>query len=161
MEFTLQRVPPPHPNPRRHLWKEGGYQDWRRENERIDNQTMQREWLAEQVAKTQPGELFLLIDQLFISQLLDSLFGLETAQLKKGLARNPRHFVALFNAFNRFKRDSMNSADFKNYLQRQKEREQMRKGKRGLSEETKRLLDEYLGLRPPQTTEETVKASQA
>jgi hypothetical protein len=90
-------------------WHYGGYEDWKRENQRIDNQAMQREWLAEQFADSQPGELFTFIDQLFVSQLMDSLFGLDTAEMKTALGRNPRHFVALFNAFNRFKRQATDS----------------------------------------------------
>ena len=130
-----------------HHWKEGGYQDWRRENERIDNQAMQREWLTEQIAKTQPGELFVLIDQLFVSQLLDSLFGLDTAQMKQGLAGNPRHFIALFNAFNRYKRQAMDTPEFQEFLRRQKERKNRKK--RGLSPEVLREIEEILGIRRP------------
>ena len=128
-------------------WKEGGYQNWRRENERIENLAMQREWLSEQIAKTQPGELFALIDQLFVSQLMDSLFGLDTAQMKQGLAGNPRHFIALFNAFNRYKRQAMDTPEFADFLRRQKERKDRKK--RGLSPEVLREIEEILGIRKP------------
>jgi len=131
-----------------HLWKKGGYQDWRRENERIQTQIMHREWLTEQVAQTKPGELFILIDQLFVTQLLDSLFGLDTGLMKQGLAASPRHFISLFSAYNRFKRDAMNTEPFRAFLQR--ERERTRAGKRGLSHEAMRIIDEAFGLRPRQ-----------
>jgi hypothetical protein len=123
-----------------HLWKEGGYQDWRRENERIQGQVMQREWLNEQVAQTKPGELFLLIDQLFVTQLLDSLFGLDTGLMKKGLAASPRHYISLFSAYNRFKRHAMNSDEFRAFLERQRK---IKQGA-GLTDEARQLVMDQL-----------------
>ena len=120
-----------------HKWKDGGYQDWRRENERIQIQLMQREWLNEQVAQTKPGELFPLIDHLFVTQVLDSLFGLDTATIKNGLAAGPRHFISLFSAYNRFKRDS--------FLQQGREKN------RGRAPTTRELY-QSVGLRPPDQT---------
>ena len=105
-----------------HNWKVGGYQDWRRETERLDNQSIQREWLAEQAAHAQPGDLFPILDQLLASQMLDSLFGLDTVTLKQGLAAKPRDYIALANALSRLKRDAMNVPAFQQFLEKERKR---------------------------------------
>src|SRR5688572_5008413 len=67
-------------------WKQGGHQDWLREQERFENRAALREWLGDQIEKSPPGEVLILLDQLYASQLLEALFGLDIAMLKKSLA---------------------------------------------------------------------------
>src|SRR5688572_25916001 len=72
-----------------HNWKQGGFQDWLREQERLDNQQVEREWIADLARQTAPGEINQLSLQLFSSQIMDTLFGMDTFMLKQGLAANP------------------------------------------------------------------------
>lgn len=92
-----------------YLWARGPYKDWKFETERLANQALQRKWLLDLTTKSNPEDFFPLIDQLIITQLLDGLFGLDTVTLKEGLANNPRHFVALLNAYRRLKRDGLSN----------------------------------------------------
>jgi hypothetical protein len=88
-----------------HNWQRGGYQDWVRANERLETQTAHREWLLDHVTHVKSDEFFPLMDQLFVTEFLDSIFALDTAALRQRLASSPRDFIALFNAYRRLKRD--------------------------------------------------------
>lgn len=105
-----------------HNWRKGGYQDWLHESDRLDRQALRREWLAEHAPDAQPAELFPILDQLCASQMLDTLFGLDTASLKRALATRPRDYIALLNALSRFKRDAMKTPAFQKFLEEEKQR---------------------------------------
>ena len=72
-----------------HNWHKAGFQDWLREQERIENQTAQREWLGDIITQSERGDLHHCIYTLFASQIMDSLFGINTGKLKEGLAARP------------------------------------------------------------------------
>lgn len=109
-----------------HNWHKGGYQDWLREQERVENQSVQREWLGDVIARSEPGDLHHCIYTLFASQIMDSLFGINTARLKEGLAARPRDYVALMNGFNRLDKQLTVAPDFQDFLKRNRERKETR-----------------------------------
>ena len=88
-----------------HNWQRGGYQDWLHQTERLATHKLQRECLLDCVADVKSDELLPLIDQLFITEFLDSVLNLDTTALKQRLSNSPRDFIALFNAYRRLKRD--------------------------------------------------------
>jgi hypothetical protein len=113
-----------------HNWHHGGFQDWLREQERIENQSAQREWLDDIITQSQPGDLHHCIYSLFASQIMDSLFGMDTAKLKTGLAAKPRDYIALMNGFRRLDKQLTDAPEFQEFLNRQRE---PKNGKHGLS----------------------------
>jgi hypothetical protein len=105
-----------------HNWHKGGFQDWLREQERIENQSAQREWLGDIITQSQPGDLHQCIYTLFASQIMDSLFGINTASLKDGLAKRPRDYIALMNGFRRMDEQLTLAPEFQAFLKRKRER---------------------------------------
>ena len=106
-----------------HNWKQGGFQDWLREQERLDNQHVEREWIADLARQSAPGEINQLSLQLFSSQIMDTLFGMDTFMLKQGLAANPRHYIALLNSVCRMNEQFANSAEYQAFLKQHRERQ--------------------------------------
>ena len=114
-----------------HNWHKGGFRDWLREQERLENQSAQREWLGDIITQSQPGDLHQCIYTLFASQIMDSLFGINTGKLKEGLAARPRDYIALMNGFRRMDKELTTAPEFQDFLKRKRERKQSR----GLSPE--------------------------
>jgi hypothetical protein len=143
-----------------HNWKEGGFQDWRREQERLENQQLQREWITDLIAQTTPGEVNHLSLQLFSAQIMDTLFGLDTRDLKNGLGSNPRHYIALLNSVCRMNEHLADSEEYQAFAKQYRERKNRKKA--GLSDETRRLIMDELRISLPQpATEQSPKPAAA
>lgn len=127
-----------------HNWKDGGFQDWLREQERLENQQLQREWIADLARQTASGEINQLSLQLFSSQIMNTLFGLDTAQLKKGLGSNPRHYIALLNSVCRMHEHFTESEEYEAFVRHYRGRKIPTRER--LTEEERQRIREEMGL---------------
>jgi hypothetical protein len=127
-----------------HNWKDGGFQEWLREQERLENQQLQREWIADLARQSAPGEMNQLSLQLFSCQIMNTLFGMDTTDLKKGLGSNPRHYIALLNSVCRMHEHFMDSEEYQAFIRHYRERKNRKRA--GLTDETCEMMLDRLGI---------------
>ncbi len=79
-------------------WKEGGYQDWLKEQERLDDMRAKREFAVDIVRQGDGAMMAKAAQELAASQVYEALSEFNAESLKTLLREKPENFAQLFQA---------------------------------------------------------------
>lgn len=79
-------------------WSEGGYQDWLREQERLDDMRAKREFAMEIVRENEGSKIHEAGLQIAATQIYEILTDFDVASIKEKLQGDPENFARVVNA---------------------------------------------------------------
>jgi hypothetical protein len=129
-------------------WKHGGYQDWLKAQERLDERDFKHE-LAEQHARTNDPTYHDAGVYLAQLQFFEALHRLDGAELCGLVKQNRKEFIQLLKTFTHFNRYCLQREKFRNDLQRQDKAEQSRNkpANKAITDPTLEIICDQLGLK--------------
>jgi hypothetical protein len=124
-------------------WYHGGFVDWKREQERMEQVRVKREFALDFLKQNEGGTFQEASLQLAAAQLYDMLCEFDARTLKQMVLEKPELYVRMINSLSRLSRGAL---DIETLKQRIRDRlgESAKKG--GLSDETIRKMEEALNL---------------
>lgn len=131
-------------------WKEGGYQDWLAEQQRLEDMKAKREFAFEIVKQNEGSKLHEAGLQLAASQLYEVLSEFDVSALKALLRDNPENYAAVVNSLTKLSAGALDIEKFKENVAEQKRKIEAEIGKvksdGGLTPETIGKIEEALKL---------------
>lgn len=130
-------------------WKDGGYQDWLREQERLDDMRAKREFALEVVKQNEGSKLHEATLQLAASQLYEVISEFDLSHLKKLLTEEPENYSAIVNSLAKLSKSGLEYEKYRESVRSAKEaiQEKLQKTKGGgLAQETIGFIEEKLKL---------------
>jgi len=131
-------------------WKEGGYQDWLTEQERLADMSSKREFALEIVRQNEGSKLHEASLHLAASQIYEALSEFDLSALKDLLAEKPENYAKVVGAISKLNERSLDLEKFKAAVRERDERIQKEldsaKGKGGLTAETIEKIERELKL---------------
>lgn len=131
-------------------WRDGGYQDWLKEQERLADMKHKREFALEIVRQNEGSKLQEATLHLAASQLYDALTDFDIAGLKELLADKPEHFTQVVNSLAKLSKGALDVEKFKDNVRQRKEAIEgalnAAKKAGGLSRETISTIEQELKL---------------
>lgn len=94
-------------------WKDGGYQDWLKEQERLEDMKFKREFALEMAKQNEGSKVAEATVQLAMSQIYDLLTDFDTTALKEAHAQNPKLYVKLLNPLAKLSREVLDYEKFR------------------------------------------------
>jgi hypothetical protein len=129
---------------------EGGFQDWLREQERIEDMTRKREFALEIVAKNEGSKIHEATMQIAASQLYEVLTDFDLTELKTLLKNRPQNYAAIVNSLAKVAKQSLETEKFKQHVRDTRERIErelgIAKDKGGIAPETLERIERELRL---------------
>ncbi len=102
-------------------WKNGGFQDWLKEQERLEDMKAKREFALEIVRQNQGTELHQASLQLAASQAYEALSDFDPEGLKLLLREKPENFVKIINGLSKLSGAALDVEKYKEQIRQRKE----------------------------------------
>lgn len=130
-------------------WRQGGYQDWLENEQRIADMQRNQEFAVKLVEEVGPGKTHEAASMLAASQLYEVLSQFDTKFLKTLLTEAPENYSALVNSLAKLAKHNLESEKFKEDVRRALREEAAEQGtdKGGLDEKTIERIERRLKLR--------------
>jgi len=130
-------------------WKEGGYQEWLREQERLSDMQAKREFAMEVVRQNEGSKLHEATLQLAASQLYEVITDFDLAHLKDLLKAKPENYAAIVNSLAKLSKSGLEYEKYRAAVQAakeaiQKKLESVKDG--GIGDETISFIEQKLAL---------------
>lgn len=127
-------------------WREGGFMDWKRENERLDDMRAKREFALRIVQENEGGKIHEAGLNLAASQIFELLQDFDVSALKERLADNPEEFSKVVSALARISKEALGFEKYRELVAEQKrkitEALSAAKGKGGITPETLQTIEQ-------------------
>ncbi len=130
-------------------WKDGGYQDWLKEQERFEDMKFKREFALELVKQNEGSVVHEAGLQVAASQIYELLTDFDVESLKKALASDPTNYSRVVNAMSKLSDSGLKYERYKAEVRtaREKiEREMTAAKEGGLTPEAVARIQEALNL---------------
>jgi hypothetical protein len=127
-------------------WRDGGYQDWTRQQDRLEDMAAKREFAMEIVKQNQGSQLHEATLHLAASQLYEALTDFDLDYLKVLLAEKPENYAAIVNSLAKLSKGALDQQKYKDLVREQKAKIEAAlgaaKSKGGLTPETLKTIEE-------------------
>lgn len=127
-------------------WKEGGYQDWLSEQERLDDMREKRDFAFEIVKQNEGSKIHEAGLNLAASQIFELLQDFDVKSLKASLAEDPENYSKVVTALARISKEALGFEKFKQVVAEQKKKIEdalnTAKSKGGLTPETLATIEQ-------------------
>lgn len=131
-------------------WRDGGYQDFLKEQSRLDEMQFKREFAMEIVRQNQGSQLQEATLHLAASQLYEALTDYDIGNLKTLLAEKPENYAAIVNSLAKLSKGALEVDKYKAQVREQKEKIEKAlagaRSKGGLTPETLKAIEEAAGM---------------
>lgn len=101
-------------------WKDGGYQDWLREQGRLDDMRMKREFAMQVVKENEGSKIHEAAQQIAASQIYEVLTDLDPASISEKLKGNPEQYARLINALAKLSDEGLKYQRYKDEVAKHK-----------------------------------------
>lgn len=127
-------------------WKDGGFQDWLREQGRLSEMAAKREFALRIVQENEGSSIHEAGLQLAASQIFELLDGIDVPSMKEKLADDPENFSKIVSALARISKEALGFEKFKQVVAEQKRKIEgalaAAKNKGGLTPETLATIEQ-------------------
>ncbi len=127
-------------------WREGGYQDWCKEQSRLDEMAAKREFALEVVKQNQGSQIHEATLHLAASQLYEALTDFDLGNLKTLLAEKPENYAQIVNSLAKLSKGALEMQKYKDLVREQKAKIEAAlgaaKSKGGLTPETLKTIED-------------------
>ena len=127
-------------------WQQGGYQDWLKEQARLDGMSAKREFALRIVRENEGSNIHEAGLQLAASQIFELLDGIDVDEMKTQLANDPENFSKIVSALARISKEALGFEKFKQLVAEQKRKIEgalaLAKNKGGLTPETLQTIEQ-------------------
>ena len=127
-----------------------GYQDWLKDQERLDDMKRKREFAMQIVQENEGSKIHEAAVQIAASQIYEVLTDLDPKTIQDKLRDNPEQYSRLINALAKLSDQGIKHQRYKDEVAARKERIQKEldqaKGKGGITKETLRRIEQELNL---------------
>lgn len=127
-------------------WREGGYQDFLKEQSRLEEMQFKREFAMEIVRQNQGSQLQEATLHLAASQLYEALTDYDIGNLKNLLAEKPENYAAVVNSLAKLSKGALEVDKYKAQVREQKAKIEAALGnarsKGGLTPDTLKTIEE-------------------
>ncbi len=131
-------------------WRAGGYQDWLKEQSRLDDMKAKREFALEIVRQNEGSKLHEATLHLAASQLYEALTDFDISRLKDLLDEEPENYAAIVNSLAKLSKGALDMQKYKDLVQEQKRKIEAAlnegKTKGGITPETLSKIEQELKL---------------
>ena len=130
-------------------WKEGGFVDWTKEQERLEDMAAKRDFAMEVVKQNEGSKLHEATLHLAASQLYEALADFDIGNLKALLATNPENYAQIVNSLAKLSKGALDIERYREQVRTQREKIEgaLAKAKDGgLTAETIATIEESLRL---------------
>jgi hypothetical protein len=130
-------------------WKDGGYQDWLKEQERLADLQAKREFAFEIVKQNEGSKIHEASLQLAASQLYEVISDYDLTSLKELLADKPANYAKVVNALAKLSSSALDIEKYREQVKAQKDKisAEISKAKNaGLTPETLTKIEDALNL---------------
>ncbi len=133
-------------------WRDGGFQDFLKEQTRLEEMQFKREFAMEIVRQNQGSQLQEATLHLAASQLYEALTDFDIGRLKELLDEKPENYAAIVNSLAKLSKGALEVQKYKDAVsQAQKEIQKLKDPKQELNEDDRKAIvakvDEILGLK--------------
>lgn len=133
-------------------WRDGGYKDWLKQQERLEDMRFKREFAMQIVKQNQGSQLHEATLHLAASQLYETLTDFDLSRLKDLLDEKPENYAAVVNSLAKLSKGALDLRKYQDAVAAaQKEIQKLRDPKTELSEDDRKAIvakvDEILGLK--------------
>lgn len=101
-------------------WREGGFADWEKENKRLDDMRMKREFALRVVQENEGGKIHEAGLSLAASQIFELLQDFDISAMKEKLAENPEEFSKIVSALARISKEALGFEKYRELVAEQK-----------------------------------------
>ena len=127
-------------------WRDGGFADWEKENKRLDDMRMKREFALRVVTENEGGKIHEAGLSLAASQIFELLQDFDISAMKEKLAENPEEFSKIVSALARISKEALGFEKYRELVAEQKrkinEALSAAKGKGGITPETLQTIEQ-------------------
>lgn len=131
-------------------WRDGGYAEWCKEQERLDDMRIKREFALDVVKQNEGGKIHEAGLNLAASQIFEVLQDFDIAALKERLAEDPENFIGVVRALSGITKEAREFEKYREFVAEQKRKIEaalgLAKGKGGLTPETLQQIEEAAGM---------------
>lgn len=129
-----------------------GYNDWLKQEERLEDMSAKREFAMEIVKQNQGSQLHEATLHLAASQLYDAITDFDVTRLKDLLDESPENYAAIVNSLAKLSKGALDLRKYQDAVRdAQKEIQKLRDPKSDLTDEDRKAIvnkvDEILGLK--------------
>lgn len=133
-------------------WREGGYQDWMKENQRLDDMRAKREFALRIVSENEGGKIHEAGLNLAASQIFELLQDFDVTAMKEKMADDPENFSKVVSALARISKEALGFEKYRDAVVNAKvEIQKLRDPKSSLGDDERKAIidkvDEILGLK--------------
>lgn len=101
-------------------WRQGGHQDWLKEQERLADMQAKREFALEVVKQNEGSKLHEATLHLAATQIYETITEFDLGNLKNLLAEKPENYAALVNSLAKLSKGALDIEKFKENVRAQK-----------------------------------------
>lgn len=127
-------------------WREGGFADWLKENQRLDDMRAKREFALRIVSENEGGKIHEAGLNLAASQIFELLQDFDVSSMKDKLAENPEEFSKIVSALARISKEALGFEKYRELVAEQKRKINdalnAAKGKGGITPETLQTIEQ-------------------
>lgn len=127
-------------------WRDGGYADWLKENQRLDDMRAKREFALRIVSENEGGKIHEAGLNLAASQIFELLQDFDVSAMKDKLAENPEEFSKIVSALARISKEALGFEKYRELVAEQKRKINdalnAAKGKGGITPETLQTIEQ-------------------
>lgn len=127
-------------------WREGGYQDWMKENQRLDDMRAKREFALRIVSENEGGKIHEAGLNLAASQIFELLQDFDVTAMKEKMADDPENFSKVVSALARISKEALGFEKYRELVAEQKRKINdalnAARGKGGLTPETLQQIEQ-------------------
>ena len=129
-------------------WFQGGYQEWLKEQARLDNMKYKREFALQVVKENEGSQIHEAGLQIAASQIYELLDGMDVESLKLKLGADPENYSRLVNALAKLSDSGLKYQRYHAEVQAAKVKVQglLSKDKGGITAETRQQIEQTLKL---------------
>lgn|SRR3990167_1907362 len=133
-------------------WREGGYQDWLKEQERLQDMRAKREFAFEIVKANEGGKIHEAGLNLAASQIFEMLQDFDATEFKELLQTDPENYARIVGALAKISKEALNFEKYRAAVVNAKEElQKLRDPKQTLGDDERKAIvekvDEILGLK--------------
>lgn len=133
-------------------WFQGGYQDWLKEQERLDDMRAKREFAMEIARENEGTRIHEAGLHTAASQIFEMLNDLDIEGIKDRLKEDPENYSRIIGALSKISKQALDFRKYKDACEKaQVELQKLRNPKEALSDEERRAIvdkvDEILGVK--------------
>ena len=101
-------------------WREGGYAEWCKEQERLDDMRIKREFAMDVVKQNEGGKIHEAGLNLAASQIFEVLQDFDIAALKERLAEDPENFIGVVRALSGITKEAREFEKYREFVAERK-----------------------------------------